>query len=33
MGDVSWLTVVSPESLDGLELVLEPNAEYPAMKR
>ncbi len=32
MGDVSWLTVVSPENLDGPELVLEPNAEYPAMK-
>ena len=25
MGDVSWLTVVPPESLDGPELVLEPN--------
>ena len=32
MGDVSWLTVVSPEDRDGPELVLEPNAEYPAMK-
>jgi catechol 2,3-dioxygenase-like lactoylglutathione lyase family enzyme len=32
MGNVSWLTVVSPENLDGPELVLEPNAEYPAMK-
>ena len=32
MGDVSWLTVVSPENPDGPELVLEPNAEYPAMK-
>ena len=32
MGDVSWLTVVSPEDPDGAELVLEPNAEYPAMK-
>ncbi|MBT8052387.1 MAG: VOC family protein [Xanthomonadales bacterium] len=32
MGDVSWLTVVSPENLDGPELVLEPNAGYPAMK-
>lgn len=32
MGEVSWLTVVSPEDLDGPELVLEPNAEYPAMK-
>ena len=32
MGDVSWLTVVSPEDPDGPELVLEPNADYPAMK-
>jgi len=32
MGDVSWLTVVSPENPDGPELVLEPNAEYPALK-
>ena len=32
MGDVSWLTVVSPKNLDGPELVLEPNAGYPAMK-
>lgn len=32
MGEVSWLTVVCPEHLDGPELVLEPNAEYPAMK-
>ena len=31
-GDASWLTVVSPEDVDGPELVLEPNAEYPAMK-
>lgn len=31
MGEVSWLTVVSPENLDGPELVLEPNAAYPAM--
>jgi predicted enzyme related to lactoylglutathione lyase len=27
-----WLTVVSPEDPDGPELVLEPNAAYPAMK-
>ena len=27
-----WITVVSPEDLDGTELLLEPNAEYPAMK-
>ena len=32
MGDVSWLTLVSPEDPDGPELVLEPNAGYPAMK-
>lgn len=32
LGDASWLTVVSPEALDGVELLLEPNAEYPAMK-
>ena len=32
MGDVSWLTVVSPEDPDGPELVLEPNAGYPAVK-
>jgi len=27
-----WITVVSPEEPDGTELVLEPNADYPAMK-
>jgi predicted enzyme related to lactoylglutathione lyase len=27
-----WLTVVSPEDPDGVELLLEPNAGYPAMK-
>jgi predicted enzyme related to lactoylglutathione lyase len=27
-----WLTVVSPQEPDGVELLLEPNAEYPAMK-
>lgn len=32
MGEVSWLTVVSPDDMDGPELVLEPNAEYPALK-
>ena len=32
VGDARWLTVVSPEDPDGPELVLEPNAEYPAMK-
>ena len=32
MGDARWLTVVSPEDPDGPQLVLEPNAGYPAMK-
>jgi len=27
-----WITVVSPEDPDGTELLLEPNADYPAMK-
>jgi catechol 2,3-dioxygenase-like lactoylglutathione lyase family enzyme len=27
-----WITVVSPEDPEGTELLLEPNAEYPAMK-
>lgn len=27
-----WLTVVAPEEPNGTELLLEPNAEYPAMK-
>jgi catechol 2,3-dioxygenase-like lactoylglutathione lyase family enzyme len=27
-----WLTVVSPAEPDGTELLLEPNADYPAMK-
>ena len=27
-----WITVVAPEDPDGTELLLEPNAEYPAMK-
>ncbi|HEV7186856.1 MAG TPA: VOC family protein [Blastococcus sp.] len=30
MGDHSWLTVVSPEDPDGVELVLEPS-EHPAV--
>jgi catechol 2,3-dioxygenase-like lactoylglutathione lyase family enzyme len=30
--DVRWLTVVSPQEPDGTELLLEPNAKYPAMK-
>ena len=29
---VRWVTVVSPEDPDGVELLLEPNANYPAMK-
>jgi catechol 2,3-dioxygenase-like lactoylglutathione lyase family enzyme len=31
-GGARWLTVVSPEAQDGTELLLEPNASYPAMK-
>lgn len=31
-GDARWLTVVSPEEPNGTELLLEPNADYPAMK-
>mgnify|MGYP001318788927 CR=1 FL=1 len=31
-GGARWLTVVSPEAPDGVELLLEPNADYPAMK-
>lgn len=31
-GGARWLTVVSPQDQDGTELLLEPNAEYPAMK-
>jgi predicted enzyme related to lactoylglutathione lyase len=31
-GGARWLTVVSPEEPDGTELLLEPNADYPAMK-
>lgn len=27
-----WITVVSAEDPDGVELLLEPNADYPAMK-
>jgi len=29
---IRWITVVSPEDLDGPQLLLEPNSEYPAMK-
>jgi catechol 2,3-dioxygenase-like lactoylglutathione lyase family enzyme len=33
LGDgARWITVVSPEEPDGVELLLEPNAGYPAMK-
>jgi catechol 2,3-dioxygenase-like lactoylglutathione lyase family enzyme len=31
LGDASWLTVVSPEQLDGTELLLEPSG-HPAAK-
>lgn len=31
-GEARWITVVSPEDPDGVELLLEPNADYPAMK-
>ena len=31
-GGARWLTVVSPEDPDGVELLLEPNATYPEMK-
>ena len=31
-GGARWLTLVSPDQPDGVELVLEPNADYPAMK-
>ncbi len=30
---IRWITLVSPEEPDGPELLLEPNARYPAMKR
>jgi catechol 2,3-dioxygenase-like lactoylglutathione lyase family enzyme len=32
VGDAKFLTVVSPEEPEGTELLLEPNADYPAMK-
>lgn len=32
IGADRWLTLVSPQEPDGVELLLEPNAEYPAMK-
>src|SRR5690349_8391337 len=31
-GGIRWVTVVSPDETDGTELLLEPNAQYPAMK-
>lgn len=31
-GGARWLTVVSSKDPNGTELLLEPNAEYPAMK-
>ena len=31
-GGARWLTVVSAEEPEGAEVLLEPNAEYPAMK-
>jgi catechol 2,3-dioxygenase-like lactoylglutathione lyase family enzyme len=31
-GGARWLTVVSPDEPNGTELLLEPNADYPAMK-
>jgi predicted enzyme related to lactoylglutathione lyase len=31
-GGARWITVVSAENPNGVELLLEPNAEYPAMK-
>lgn len=31
-GEARWLTVVSPDAQNGTELLLEPNADYPAMK-
>ena len=31
-GGARWITVVSPEDPDGTELLLEPNADYPAMR-
>lgn len=32
LGKDRWLTVISPDDRDGPELLLEPNAEYPAIK-
>ena len=33
IGGARWLTVVSPEYPEGTELLLEPNASYPAMQQ
>ena len=32
IGEARWLTLASPDDPDGTELLLEPNADYPAMK-
>lgn len=32
LGEARWLTLVSPQEPDGVELLLEPNSDYPAMK-
>lgn len=31
-GGARWITVVSPDEPNGTEVLLEPNAEYPAIK-
>ena len=31
-GGARWVTVVSPDEQNGTELLLEPNADYPAMR-
>lgn len=32
LGEARWVTVVSPEAPNGVELLLEPNGHYPTMK-
>lgn len=32
LGEDRWLTLVSPQEPDGVELLLEPNGAYPAMR-
>lgn len=32
LGEARWLTLASPEDPDGVQILLEPNGEYPAMK-